>query len=289
VVLNLLRDCRINIGDFCFSLVSNFEALALSLQDYFSGFIVEASPDLVIEFEIDHNPIETDVLPSYLLMEKSVSGNTFSFGSGFFKGFIDLLDKRCKVFINEGTLSKFHIRIIEQFLYQVYYTFLNIQNSYTPTTFLIHASGVVHNAMGFVFTGPSGVGKSTVASLSSQEMVLNDETVIITKKNGIFFVQSTPFNGSFKSKENGSALLRAIFLLEQSNRHYLIPVGKAESIKKFVKQVIFSAPLLSLDKKDAFSKMLDFCSILVREVPVFRLGFRMDRGFWDCIDEEIAK
>jgi hypothetical protein len=80
--------------------------------------------------------------------------------------------------------------------------------------------------------------------------------------------------------------LKAIFLLEHAKENRLKLLSKADFVRKFVREVIFSAPLLSMDKKSAFSEMLRFCSRLVEEVPTYQLAFRPDRSFWECIEEE---
>jgi len=279
-----LNECRLGIGDFCCSIACKDPLIALCFREYYSGFLVsEREPDLTINIGIAYHPVGAYQIPNSILLTKVADGNYFSFASGLLEGSIDLSRKCCEITVKEALLCGGNIRIFEQFLYQVYYTLLHDQSPQLMS-FLIHASGVIRNGKGFAFSGRSGSGKSTIASLSSQEIVLNDEIVIIENRNGSFWVRSTPFNGLYRSKKNAEAPLKAIFLLEHSKENYLIPLSKDGFSRKFVKELIFSAPLLSTDRTKAFSDMLHFCSYLVESVPVYRLGFRPDRSFWECID-----
>ena len=283
---HLSKECRLAIGDFCCSLACTDATLAANFREYYAGFLLNGrEPDLVIELDVVYHPLGAYQAPDSLLVTKVAQGNRFSFGSGLLEGSLHLSEKRCKIVVKEALLGGMCVRIFEQFLYQVYYTLLHNQNP-RPTSFLIHASGVSRDGKGFLFAGRSGSGKSTIASLASKETVLNDETIIVEKRNGDFWVRSTPFNGNFKSKKNSSAPLKAIFLLEHAKENRLKPLSKADFVRKFVREVVISAPLLSMDRESAFSEMLNFCSQLVEEVPTYQLGFRPDRSFWQCIDEE---
>ena len=279
------NECRLAIGDFCCLLACTDATIAAKFREYYSGYLLNGrEPDFVIELDVVHHPPGAHQVPYSLLMTKMVQGNRFSFGSGLLEGSL-VSEKRCKIVVKEALLGGMCVRIFEQFLYQIYYTLLHNQNP-RPTSFLIHASGVSRDGKGFVFSGRSGSGKSTIALLSSQETVLNDEAVIVEKQNGDFRIRSTPFNGRFKIKKNSSAPLKAVFLLEHAKENRLELLSKADFVRKFVKEVIFSAPLLSMDKEKAFSEMLGFCSRLVEEVPTYQLCFRPDRNFWKCIEEE---
>jgi len=280
----LSKECRLEIGDFCCSLLCENADLAAYFREYYDGFVLDGrEPDFIIELNVAKHPLEAYRMPESLLTTKVVQGNRFSFGSELLEGSLHLSDRYCHVTVKEALLKC--VRVFEQFLYQVYYTLLHNQDP-RPLSFLIHASGVIRKGNGFAFAGRSGSGKSTIASLSSQETVLNDEIVIVRKQNGGFQVRSTPFNGFFKNKKNSSAPLKAVFLLEHAQENCLNPLSKSDFVGKFVREIVISTPLLSTNNKNVFSEMLDFCSQLVNEVPVYQLGFRPDRSFWDCIDAE---
>ena len=286
VTICLPNECRLAIGDFCFSLACTDANIATCFQEYYSGFLSdERKPDFVIELDVAHHPVGMYQVPDSLLMTKKVHGNHFSFASGLLEGTFYSSENRCEIVVKEALLGGFCIRVFEQFLYQVYYTLLYNQDP-RPISFLIHASGVIRDGKGFVFSGRSGSGKSTIADLASQEIVLNDEIVMIEDQHGSLVVRSTPFNGRYRTKKDYAAPLRAIFMLEHARENSLKPLGKADFVRRFVKEVVCPVPLLSMDRKSAFSETLAFCSELVENVPTYQLGFRPDRSFWECIQEE---
>jgi hypothetical protein len=282
--MDLSKECHLEIGDFCCSLVCENATIAASFRKYFQGFLTDGvEPDLFLSLKVSYHPLGAYKVPASLLMTKDVHDNCFNFGFGLLEGSIDLAEKRCDIVVKEALLGGGCIRIFEQFLYQVYYTLLQSQKPQLKS-FLVHASGVSKNGSGYLFAGRSGSGKSTIATLSSQETVLNDEIVIVEEQNHEFWIRSTPFNGTFKNKKNAGALLRSVFLLEHAKENYLKALSKAVFLGKFMREVVPSISLLSMEKEKAFSEMMDFCSQLVEKVPVCQLGFLPDRSFWDCIN-----
>ena len=284
--MDTAKECRFFIGDFCCSLVCENITIATSFRQYFDGFLAyDIDPDLFIYLKVVYHPLGAYQAPASLLINKEVEDNCFSFASGLLDGSINLAKKRCEIVVKEALLGGGCIRIFEQFLYQIYYTLLDSRN-HEFKSFLVHASGVSRNGRGFVFAGRSGSGKSTIASLSSQDTVLNDEIVIIEERRDDFLVQSTPFNGIFKGKKNSKAPLKAVFLLEHGKENCLEAINKAVFVGKFLNEVVPPIPLLITDKTGAFSKMMDFATRLVQNVPVYNLKFLPDKSFWDCIDSE---
>jgi hypothetical protein len=65
--------------------------------------------------------------------------------------------------------------------------------------FLLHAATIVRNGKAFVFTGRSGAGKSTVASLPPAGSVLTDEISLLRRENGTWRAYGTPFWGEFRA------------------------------------------------------------------------------------------
>ncbi len=155
----------------------------------------------------------------------------------------------------------------------------------TDLSFIVHAAGVVRNGKGYVFTGRPGSGKSTIAFLSLEDIVLNDEMIIIEKNNDHFFVRSTPFNGSFTCKQEGIAPLKGIYLLKHAKENYLNPLKKIDFIRSFIRE-IGNPGINPSEKNTNHLKVIEFCEQLFDKTPVYELHFRPDRSFWQCIDEE---
>ena len=277
-------EARIQVGAFCLSMRFGDPDYAASVRRYYAGFLSDREPDLLIDVEIAMHEERIEV-PNALLARKTVKGNRFEFDSGLLKGILNSKGKQCKIVVKNALLTGSCVRVFEQFLYQVYYTLLKQREpNANPNYLLIHASGVGKEGWGYVFTGPPMSGKSTIAALSSEHTILNDEILIVGTRDRRFYVQSTPFNGECKTKEDACLPLRAVFYLKQDERNYLEELDESESIRLFYREVIPPSPLLSHDMAHALSETLDFCIRVVQEMPFYVLHFLPDASFWECIE-----
>jgi hypothetical protein len=284
-----LNECNIQIGEFGCSLRFKDPEYAGSVRDYYTGFLSPEQPDLTIDVEIILHEDQLDV-PNSLLLSKTVRGKNFDFHRGLLKGWLAVKAKICHVEVKNALFSGSSVRIFEQFLYQIYYTLLQEKYpSQKPDNYLLHACGVKKDGLGYVFTGRSGSGKSTIACLADKYQVLNDEMVIIGKKNGQYQVRSTPFNGEFKTKVNRSAPLRAIFYLRHGDRNYLKPLTPIEFVSLAIREVVVPTSLLSVHSANDLSKMTDFCADLVSEVPCYELYFVPDDNIWRFIEKSLKE
>src|SRR3989442_12985717 len=57
--------------------------------------------------------------------------------------------------------------------------------------FLLHAATVVRNGKASIFTGRSGAGKSTVASLSPEGSALTDQISLLRREDGVWRAHET--------------------------------------------------------------------------------------------------
>ena len=98
--------------------------------------------------------------------------------------------------------------------------------------FLLHAATVIRNGKAYIFTGRSGAGKSTVASLSPEGSVLTDEISLIRRENGIWRAYGTPFWGEFRAAgSNTSAPIAGIFRLLQATENRVTPLNSMAALR----------------------------------------------------------
>lgn len=276
-------ECRLKIGDVCCALRFKDAAYPSYLKERLKEYISEEKPELTMDISVNVilDKEETD-LPDSLFTSKTVNGNDFVFQGGLIKGTLNLEEQQCTVsFSGKG------IHAFKQFMFMVYYTIMKYNHpGKSKNNFMVHACAVTRNGVGYVFAGPSESGKSTIAMLSSGGYsVLNDETVIVKKENGSYIVSSTPFRGDFLENENKSAPLKAIFLIKHAGEKNVIKeLSKREFVTRFLKEVICSDTLLSMNRVDIFSEMMDFCTDVASEVPFYELQFLPDKSFWVSID-----
>lgn len=134
----------------------------------------------------------------------------------------------------------------------------------------LHASAVVLNGQGFLFTGCSGTGKSTHAARWTSAFegctLLNDDNPAVRLKDEQFRVYGTPWSGKTPCYRNLSVPLGGIVRLRQAPRNAYTP---CRGIEAFTTLLASSALVTS---QDALSDSLHTTLVqMVDAIPVGRL------------------
>ena len=145
--------------------------------------------------------------------------------------------------------------------------------------FLLHAATVVRDGRAYVFTGRSGAGKSTVASLSPAGTVLTDEISLLRFTDGCWQAYGTPFWGEFRAAgQNEHYPIAGIYTLVQSAEDRVEGLTTKEMIRALLPCVLFFTSRVEANE-DLLRLLLGF----VAQVPGQRLHFRRDDRFWKVI------
>jgi hypothetical protein len=277
-----VNECRIAVGSVVLGLECATAEYAASLREYFVTGATDDAPDIRLKLEVvgDDEPV---AVPDSLIATKRLAGDEFTAAGGLVTGRYDPRTRRGELRVHWVLTKAQMTRVFEQLLYQAFYS-ARLLRGYDAV--LMHASGAVRSGDGFLFVGASGAGKSTVADLSQDRTVINDEVCLVEFGAGGAMLCSTPFNGLYRRKHAARAPLRAVVLLAHGSAHRLEPVGAADAVAALTGQVV--APL---GLEDALSprvsvRMLDMAGRLAAAAPVLRLVFTPDPGFWRVIDDE---
>ena len=145
--------------------------------------------------------------------------------------------------------------------------------------FLLHAATIVRNGKAYAFTGRSGAGKSTVASLSPEGSVLTDEISLLRRENGVWRAYGTPFWGEFRAAgSNTSAPVAGIYRLVQASQNAVTLLSRRETLRMLLPNVLF----FSADPA-ANRLLLEILSHAVAEISGCNLAFRKDQTFWEVL------
>ena len=153
---------------------------------------------------------------------------------------------------------------------------------------LLHASGIVLDGAGYVFTGASGRGKTTVSRLAAgRAEVLTDENVIIRLGAAGAELCSTPFWGHSTPSElvhrvNRRAPLAAVCILEHAPDFRLDRLGSAEAV-----MALLTTEKVATERADSAAAWLAVAERLIARTPVYRLGFRPTPELWDFVSTEL--
>jgi hypothetical protein len=142
---------------------------------------------------------------------------------------------------------------------------------------MIHASGVYHNGLGYLFSGISGKGKSTIAGLwnSAGAKVIHDDRLIIRNISGVFRMFNTPVYNDDTPTESP---LNIIYLIEHGTENKIVPVKGATAAS-----LVMANCIQHSWTRWVIEGIMGSISILCASIPVVGLSFRPDRSVIDFI------
>ncbi len=147
--------------------------------------------------------------------------------------------------------------------------------------FLLHAATVIRNKKAYIFTGRSGAGKSTVASLAPEGSVLTDEISLLRREGGIWRAYGTPFWGEFRAAgSNTSAPVAGIFRLLQAAENRVESLRPMATLRTILPNVLFFSA-----EAEANRQLLEILNQAAKEIAGYNLSFRKDRAFWEVLPE----
>jgi len=129
---------------------------------------------------------------------------------------------------------------------------------------LLHAAGLTIQEEGYIFTGNSGTGKSTIAQFFAERgaLVLSDERLIIRKIANDFLLYGTPWVGSGNYAHNAQAPLSQLYCISHgTEQHTVSPLSP-----RAVSQELLRQCFLPLWNRDALEATLATVTDLVRQI-----------------------
>jgi len=135
---------------------------------------------------------------------------------------------------------------------------------------MIHASGINNAGRGYIFSGVSGRGKTTMAKLwdRSGAKVIHDDRLIIRNTPGGFMMYNTPV---YKNDSPRESNLNRIFLIEHGEKNMIIPVSGAECIS-----LIMANCIQHNWNQEIITRLLGAVSKIGVSVPAAKLRFKPD-------------
>jgi len=107
---------------------------------------------------------------------------------------------------------------------------------------LLHASAVIYKDKAYLFSAPSGTGKSTHTSLWVKYLnafILNDDKPAIRFINNEFWVYGTPFTGKTDTGVNAKYKLgNIVFIQRATDKNKMIDLNSKDSLKNFLRETV---------------------------------------------------
>lgn len=144
---------------------------------------------------------------------------------------------------------------------------------------LIHASGVNYKGKGYVFSGISGKGKSTISRLwhEAGASVIHDDRLILRNMPGGFRMYNTPI---YDNEEPSSSGIDRIFIIEHGPGNHMTLVSGATAMS-----ILMANCIQHNWNRRMIEGLLMSVSGICSKVPVYRLSFKPDSSVTKYIIE----
>ena len=136
---------------------------------------------------------------------------------------------------------------------------------------IFHCSAVMVDNEAYLFTAPSGTGKSTHARLwrellGDKAVMINDDKPIIRKIDNEFYVYGTPWKGKHDLGTNQRAKIKAICKIYQAKENKIERIDAGEMILTILNQTVRPT------EENKFDKLLSLLDELLKSVNIYSLG-----------------
>ena len=140
---------------------------------------------------------------------------------------------------------------------------------------LMHGSALCMDGEAYIFTAPSGTGKSTHARLwreafGERVWMINDDKPLIRLEDGRATVYGSPWDGKHHLSRNASAPLRAVARLKRDARNHIEPMPRAEAYPCLLSQCYASRDAA------AMRRILELERMLLDAAAFYDLGCNME-------------
>ena len=266
------HSCLFGVAGLNTRVLSNNADLIMALQKRYADY--SCSGDALLEVKIDTVGQKRE--SSLLDTGTSFKNGVCQFDAPGYEGFIDAEN-------GKGELSLSTKRSLDEVDYymRVVYALL----SFDAGGMMFHAAGIVRNGEAHLFFGHSGSGKTTVARVSRDDIILNDDLLLLIPWNsGVnresrWMAYATPFwNPTQVAPTNQCGPVVGLYRLVQDIEVYLESMGSGQALAELVSNI----PVIP-DDPSRGEILLQRGKKFLKSVPAQRLHFLPDDSFWNVI------
>ena len=141
--------------------------------------------------------------------------------------------------------------------------------------FMLHSSAVVYKDRAYLFSAPSGTGKSTHTGIwqrvfgKEKTYILNDDKPVIRMIDGQVYVFGTPWIGKTDQNRNVGVLLQGICFINRAEENHINKIDTKTAIYKILNQTIRP------DGADKMTQLLDVLDRVIQKSAVYEMGCNM--------------
>ena len=277
-----------SICDINFKIITPFD---YDLGDNFKKFISEEKEeDISYVFEKGSEEIEFNIDPIYS------SDDTYIFikDNKIFRKVIDNKYLTTRAVIVQDFMhlnkNKYYYYLDEKYFKTStgVFRFMQLEQSLSLfNAFILHSSQIKYNNKSILFTGPSGIGKSTQAHLWEKfknAKILNGDKSGIRKINDVWLSYGLPFSGSDKYYNNVSTPIGAIVVLKQGKENKIEKLSPAKAFR-----YIYGETAISLWHEVFTKPIVEAILELVKKVPIYLFSCTQDESAVVFLENELER
>lgn len=138
---------------------------------------------------------------------------------------------------------------------------------------LLHSSAVARDGKAYLFSAPSGTGKSTHTALWLKEFegaeIINDDKPALRLLDGTFYVYGTPWSGKTNLSQNKKFPLQAIAFLSRGEENKIAPMPSAKALHNLLSQTVRPGG-------KAANNLFDMLENVITKVPIYEFSCNME-------------
>ena len=145
----------------------------------------------------------------------------------------------------------------------------------------LHAARISAGGRGILFCGPSGMGKTTQATLWQQyrqTRILSSDRMLARRQGEEWTAYGYPLDGSAPVASTETCPLGAIVLLAQAPDNQVTPLSPGLALPRLMPQLVMET--WNPDRRAAGAQLL---LDLLADIPAYRLACTPDRRAVDCL------
>ena len=142
--------------------------------------------------------------------------------------------------------------------------------------FMLHASGVVYENKAYLFSAPSGTGKSTHTGIwrrtfgEDKTFIINDDKPVIRIIDDVVMAFGTPWSGKTDQNENIGVPLQGICFVERCETNWIEPMSPKDAAHRILDQTVRPG------NHESMGKLLELLDKVLKNVKIYTLHCNME-------------
>lgn len=218
----------------------------------------------------------------------------------------EYFEESCKEYLCMGESPKFSISVTEEDMKyeqeqntegvvfsRPYLEFIALYRQFSEKSVyhdvvLCHGSVVEVDGKAYMFSAPSGTGKSTHTRLWREyfgdraKMINDDKPLLRFREDGVY-AYGTPWDGKHHLSSNSNSKLAGICFLKQAKENSIRKIDANEALGLLVNQIYRPK------NTEGYLKTLDFMDELMKKVPMYEMGCNISEEAVKVAYEEMRK